>query len=237
MRASNVPETDFVVTDHLLSKTNARLHNDQADARELIDGCSEADLQHAKQMNRGRLSTADAGRLARQVARWHQAGRITAKAVTLADAMIWTLRRNGARYIKASLSKLAEKSGVGRASVARLLPVLERLGLFRKIKVRLLLPWRGGLASRQGSNVYELAIPAEICTPDTESHRKTVNIKPRYLSILLPKNWRRSERDKHILNNSSSKVPTTAELQEAFTHEWQQTRRQKAIYNLNSKLK
>lgn len=197
------------------------------DTIELIDGAASADLEHSRQMNRGYLSRADAGRLARQVSRWHRAGKITAKASALADAMIWTLRRDGARCIKASLTKLAEKSGVSRAQVARLLPILEKLGLFRKTRVRFLMPWLGGIASRQGSSVYELADPAEICDSNTESHGETVNLKPRLLSIFLPKNWRRSERDTPIKAQETESVPTAAELQAKFVQEWQTERQKK----------
>ncbi|MBS0986536.1 helix-turn-helix domain-containing protein [Acetobacter thailandicus] len=135
--------------------------------------------------------------------------------------MIWKIRRHGARFIKASLTTLAEKSGLARSTVARVLPSLEKLGLFRKTKVRLILPWCGGMASRQGSNVYELADPADLCVSHTESDKKTVTIKPRLLSILLPDSWRnRNKPDQQKDHLDPHKVPSASELQSAFEAKW-----------------
>ena len=196
------------------------------DENALIEAAVAADQAHSRLMNRGTLSREDAGKLARQVARWHQAGKISAKALALADAMIWTLRRDGARCIKASLSKLAEKSGMARATVARLLPVLEKLGLFRKTKVRFQIAWLGGMASRQGTSVYELVNPAEICGPHTESHGETVKIKPRLFSFMLPANWRKNEAkpDKPV-----AKVPTASDLTAQFAADWWAKRRNPVV--------
>ncbi|WP_278366925.1 helix-turn-helix domain-containing protein [Acetobacter orientalis] len=195
---------------------------------ELINAAIYADIAHSKKMNRGCLSDRDAGKLAKQVRLWHKHGKITSKAMALGEAMIWECRRHGARFLKASLTKLARDSGLARSSVARLLPSLEKLGLFRKTKVRFILPWCSGMASRQGSNVYELADPADICVSHTESDKKTVKIKPRLLSILLPQDWRElGECCRPPKPLSTHNVPSAAELQSAFEAQWHAQRRKK----------
>lgn len=198
------------------------------DDLELINGAIYADIAHSKKMNRGCLSDRDAGKLFKIVSRWHEDRKITAKAFALAYALIWKIRRHGARFIKASLTTLAEKSGLARSTVARVLPSLEKLGLFRKTKIRFILPWCGGMASRQGSNVYELADPADLCVSHTESDKKTVKIKPRLLSILLPQNWSElGECRRPPKPLSTHNVPSAAELQSAFEAQWHAQRRRK----------
>lgn len=137
---------------------------------------TKADRKHAKLLRGGRLSGADAGRLARQVRRWHHAGQISLAMCRIAEGMILDMRQHGQDLIKKSMTQIARATGTARSTVALALRALERLGLFQKIKVRIRLrDWvNGGVTSRQGTSVYVFLAP-ENRQSYTESDERTVS--------------------------------------------------------------
>jgi DNA-binding Lrp family transcriptional regulator len=125
------------------------------------------------------LSAAQAGRIAAHGRRLVRQGAITHREHSLLEVLLWQCRGHGSAIARASYTRLSDLARVSRDTLARGLRKLEGLGVIRKTKTWLRVPWMLGFARRQGINVYEMIEP-----PVTESGIQTVNQAPKILLTL-----------------------------------------------------
>jgi len=124
-----------------------------------------------------RLTSAEAGAIAKRARKLLRKGRLTAKQFVLLDCLLWSCRRNGEAAATVSYSALQRLAHMARETIAKGLRVLGDLGLLQAIKRRVRVVWGGGTASRQATSSYVLMAPT------TESSAPTVPID---LQILVP---------------------------------------------------
>ena len=90
-----------------------------------------------------------------------RAGNLPGKAILTAEALIACVGENGQLY--PSHAAIAGKAGVGLRTVARHLERMDDLGLIRKHRRLVRMPWpeggRGATRVQQTSNAYELLFP------------------------------------------------------------------------------
>jgi hypothetical protein len=100
-------------------------------------------------------SPADAAAIARRGRNLLRAGRLTHCQAVLLDTLLWCCRPHGQAAACASYSVLQRMAHLARATIAEGLRVLERLGLVRCVKRRVLVLWHnGGRAWRQLASEY-----------------------------------------------------------------------------------
>jgi len=124
-----------------------------------------------------RLTSAEAGAIAKRARKLLRKGRLTAKEFVILDTLLWSCRRHGEAAATVSYSALQKLAHVARDTIAKGLRKLAQLGLLQAIKRRVRVVWGGGTASRQATSSYVLIAPT------TESSAPTV---PRELKILIP---------------------------------------------------
>ncbi|MGI4793650.1 MAG: helix-turn-helix domain-containing protein [Janthinobacterium lividum] len=97
----------------------------------------------------------------RRVVAEARAGNLPGKAILTAEAMLACMGEGGELY--PSHQALAEKAGVGLRTVARHLDRMSELGLIRKHRRLVRMPWpeggRGAVRVQQTSNAYEVLFP------------------------------------------------------------------------------
>lgn len=100
------------------------------------------------------------GELAGRRAR-HVRGLCTMRLLTVAElrvyeVLIWQMRTKGAAQVMAAARAIANLSGAGAAltTVKKAIAKLTAMGLLTKLKTRVKVRWGGGVASRQGANIY-----------------------------------------------------------------------------------
>ena len=135
------------------------------------------------------LSPRDAGALSRRGRLLVRRQQLTPCQFILLDNLIWTARHPGRASMTISLSALSRVTGRARSTIAAGVAALERLGLLRRIRRRVLVAWGAGTASRQTANAYVL-LP-----PNTESAPQSAREEsPQELYICPPSRVRLSTR-------------------------------------------
>jgi hypothetical protein len=107
------------------------------------------------------MTPALSGALMRRARKLVRSGRLTAKQFVVLDALVWSCRAPGADRLSVSYRRMMALAHAARSTVADAITALERLGLLSRIKRRVRVPWGGGIASRQATNVYVLHPPAQ----------------------------------------------------------------------------
>ena len=117
-----------------------------------------------------KLTPAEAGAIAGRARTLLRLGKMTHHQHTLLDAMLWTCRRAGAATARVSYSQLQAAAHLARSTVAGGLEVLERLGLIRRTRRRVLaIGANGGRVWRQLPSVYRLIAISRESAGHTES--------------------------------------------------------------------
>lgn len=105
--------------------------------------------------------------------------------LALLDAMIFRCRGPGMTKTSVSLTRLATLIGCCKQNVIGALRRLGLAGLLRKIKRRMKIPWMGGMASRQATNIYEFLPPATESAPQTVIREQSTPIPESVLEKAL----------------------------------------------------
>jgi hypothetical protein len=105
------------------------------------------------------LSPREAGALSRRGRLLVRHRLLTPHQFVLLDNLVWTARHPGRASMTISYCALARVTGLARSTVATGIAALERLGLLRRIRRRVLVAWGAGTASRQAANAYVLLPP------------------------------------------------------------------------------
>jgi hypothetical protein len=118
-------------------------------------------------------SSADAAAIARRGRKLLRAGRLTHRQAVLLDTLLWCCRPHGQAAACASYSVLQRMAHLARATIAEGLRVLQRLGLIRRVRRRVLVLWHnGGRAWRQLPSEYHFP-PASDCEFNQRTDSKT----------------------------------------------------------------
>ncbi len=121
------------------------------------------------------LSPTQAAEIAGRARRLMRAGRLSHHAYAVLDALLWGARDRGADRAVASYGRLQQLAGVARATVAKAIAALARLGLIRVMKRRVLVLWNnGGRAWRQLANAYQLMTADREFTRQTDSQQTKI---------------------------------------------------------------
>jgi len=123
------------------------------------------------------ISARQAALAAKKARRLHREGALSHAQYALIDTLLWSCRHPGRSLCRVSYTALQRLAHVSRQTIADAIPVLERLGLLRRFKQRLSVPWAFGKASRQDKNIYEIIIPA---TESTD--RPVYSVKESFIS-------------------------------------------------------
>ena len=118
------------------------------------------------------LSPKDAGAIMKRARNLLAADALSRSAFVVLDCLMFGCRRPGQPSVRASLSTLERLTGSARHTVLDALQALYSAGLLAKRKHRLLIEWRGGIASRQDVNEYEIIPPDTECSGCTVSTGK-----------------------------------------------------------------
>lgn len=122
------------------------------------------------------LTPADAAAISRRARRLLRAGRLTHRQAVLLDTVLWSCRPHGSGTACAAYSVLERLAHMARATIAEGLRVLERLGLIRRIKRRVLVLWHnGGRAWRQLPSEYVFPVATD-CEFSGRTDSKTQEI-------------------------------------------------------------
>jgi hypothetical protein len=101
------------------------------------------------------LSPTKAAHLAKQARKLHRAGALTHAQLVIFDTILWDARKPGSDRAVVSYTGLQKLARVCRQTIADAVSAFERLGLLRRIKLKVLVLWaNGGKKWRQCPNEY-----------------------------------------------------------------------------------
>lgn len=116
----------------------------------------------------------------RRVVAEARAGNLPGKAILTAEAFLACMGADGQLY--PSQAAIAAKAGVGKRTVARHVAQMEALGLLRRHRRLVRMPWpeagRGAVRVQQDSNAYELLFPAGHVQPGRQRPRVAPIMRP-----------------------------------------------------------
>jgi hypothetical protein len=104
----------------------------------------------------GFLSPSNAAYIAKRARKLLRSGELTHHQVTILEAMLWDARRPGSDRVTVSYAGLQKLARACRQTIADAVEALERLGLVRRIKHKVLVLWNnGGRKWQQRPNEYQ----------------------------------------------------------------------------------
>jgi hypothetical protein len=105
----------------------------------------------------------------------HRNRMLTHAEYVVGETMLWSCRGKDSDRGAISYSRICELAGVSKTTAVKAVEALTKIGFIRKVKRRALVPWMGGLASRQVTNLYVFAVAAITEFSEWSVNRKQVS--------------------------------------------------------------
>jgi hypothetical protein len=127
------------------------------------------------------LSPTRAAHLSKQARKLHRSGALTHAQLIIFDTLLWDARKPGSDRTTVSYTGLQKLARVCRQSVADAISAFERLGLLRRIKLKVLVLWaNGGRKWQQRPNEYVFCCESTYETQYPKQEIQIKRIEPEY---------------------------------------------------------